>query len=312
MKICITGGAGFIGSHAADAYLAVGAEVVVLDDLSSGRRENVPPAARLIEVDIRNRERIAEIFRTERFTHVNHHAAQMSVPASVKDPSFDAQVNVLGLVNLLDACVLTNVKKFIYVSSGGTVYGTPAKLPCTEKYPFAPTSPYGITKTAGELYVRFYGAEHGLAWTALRYSNVYGPRQNPHGEAGVVAIFSTRLLRGEPIKVYGARVAGDGGCERDYVYVEDVAAANVAALTGGDGEAFNIGTKKLTRTRELLDQLLSLSGRTTAVEECGPRPGDLLANCINPAKAARVLKWRPRFALSAGLARTFDYFQKVR
>lgn len=312
MKICITGGAGFIGSHVADAYLALGAEVVVIDDLSSGTRENVPRGARLIQADIRDRRRIAEIFRTERFTHVSHHAAQISVPASVQDPWFDAEVNVHGLLSVLDACVRSGVEKCIFVSSGGTVYGNPARLPCVEDDPLAPANPYGIAKTAGEFYTRFYGQEHGLRWTVLRYSNVYGPRQNPHGEAGVVAIFASRILAGAPVKVYGACAPGDGGCERDYVYVGDVAAANAAALAKGDGEAFNIGTSTLTRTRALLDALLATAGRTVPVEECGPRPGDLRANSIDPGKAARGLGWRPAVALEEGLALTFRHFAAAR
>ena len=186
MKICITGGAGFIGSHVADAYLALGAEVVVIDDLSTGLRRNVPRGARFVEADIRDRERVAAIFRAERFTHVNHHAAQISVPASVQDPRFDADVNVLGLLVVLEACAKSEVEKFIFISSGGTVYGVPDRLPCVEDDPLAPASPYGIAKTAGEFYTRFYGSANGLRWTALRYSNVYGPRQNPHGEAGSV------------------------------------------------------------------------------------------------------------------------------
>ena len=312
MKICITGGAGFIGSHVADAYLALGAEVVVIDDLSTGLRRNVPRGARFVEADIRDRERVAAIFRAERFTHVNHHAAQISVPASVQDPRFDADVNVLGLLVVLEACAKSEVEKFIFISSGGTVYGVPDRLPCVEDDPLAPASPYGIAKTAGELYTRFYGSANGLRWTALRYSNVYGPRQNPHGEAGVVAIFCSRIIAGAPVQVFGACAPGDGGCERDYVYVGDVAAANVAALAKGDGEAFNIGTSTLTRTRALLEALQAAAGRTVPVEERGPRPGDVRANSLDPSKAARGLGWRPRTTLEAGLELTFRHFAAAR
>ncbi|HNS00054.1 MAG TPA: NAD-dependent epimerase/dehydratase family protein [Planctomycetota bacterium] len=312
MKICITGGAGFIGSHVADAYLALGAEVVVIDDLSTGLRRNVPRGARFVEADIRDRERVAAIFRAERFTHVNHHAAQISVPASVQDPRFDADVNVLGLLVVLEACAKSEVEKFIFISSGGTVYGVPDRLPCVEDDPLAPASPYGIAKTAGEFYTRFYGSANGLRWTALRYSNVYGPRQNPHGEAGVVAIFCSRIIAGAPVQVFGACAPGDGGCERDYVYVGDVAAANVAALAKGDGEAFNIGTSTLTRTRALLEALQAAAGRTVPVEERGPRPGDVRANSLDPSKAARGLGWRPRTTLEAGLELTFRHFAAAR
>lgn len=311
MKTCITGGAGFIGSHVADAYLAEGAQVVIVDDLSSGNRANVPAGARLVELDIRDRDGVAALFANERFDVVNHHAAQISVTESVRAPECDAAVNVDGLLNVLAACVRSGVDKFVFASSGGTVYGAPDRLPCTEDDPFDPVTPYGITKTAGELYVRFYGREHGLRWTVLRYANVYGPRQDPHGEAGVVAIFCHRMLAGQPVQVYGMRAPGDGGCERDYVYVGDVARANTAALSRGDGDAFNIGTGTRTRTRALAEALAAAAGRALAIEDAPPRAGDLAANCVDPARARARLGWTPSTDLRTGLAATHAFFRKA-
>ncbi len=307
-KYCITGGAGFIGSHVAEAYLATGAEVVCLDDLSSGKRENVPEGARFVELDIRDADALSEFFKVERFDVVNHHAAQISVPDSVKDPRHDADINIKGLLTTLEACRAAEVEKFIFISSGGTVYGDPDTYPCEETYPFSPVNPYGISKAAGELYVRHYGIEHGLRWTALRYSNVYGPRQDPHGEAGVVAIFSQRLLKDEPVTVFGAREAGDGGCSRDYVFVKDVAQANVAVLAAGDGEAFNIGTGVQTTTQGLIDRFAGILGRKLAVKQGPPRPGDLLANNLSYAKAEKLLDWRPSADLASGIKATIDFF----
>ncbi len=311
MKTCVTGGAGFIGSHVAHAYLAAGAEVVIVDDLSTGSRRNVPDGGRLVVLDIRDRKRLMELFERERFAAVNHHAAQMSVSDSVRDPHFDAEVNLVGLLNLLDAVVATGVRKFIFISSGGTVYGVPRELPCLETYPFDPTSPYGISKAAGELYVRFYGSQHGVAWTSLRYSNVFGPRQDPHGEAGVVAIFARQLLAGEPVGIYALNEVGDGGCYRDYVYAADVAAANVAALDRGDGEAINIGTGVETQTRRIFDLLCDVSGLSAPVEDRPPRPGDLARNSVDPAKAKQLLGWEPRVELREGLRQTLAYFAET-
>ena len=312
MKVCVTGGAGFIGSHVADAYLAKGAQVVVVDDLSSGSKRNVPPEAVFVELDIRVKEGVKELFERENFDAVNHHAAQISVPDSVRNPAKDADINIRGLLNLLEASVSTGVGKFIFISSGGTVYGAPEELPCRESYPYNPESPYGITKTAGELYVRFYGKEHGLSWTVLRYSNVYGPRQDPHGEAGVVAIFCNRLLDGAPVTVHALKEPGDGGCFRDYVYVKDVAAANAAALDRGEGEAFNVGTGRQTRTRELFELLCEAAGRRVPVREGPPRPGDVARNSVDPSKAAELLGGRPNVELKTGLRETFEYFRSLK
>jgi UDP-glucose 4-epimerase len=304
MKILVTGAAGFIGSHVADSYLALGHRVVVLDNLSGGVRSQVPKKAGFVKMDLRDGAGILKLFKKERFDLVNNHAAQMSVPDSVKDPRFDASVNVLGLLNLLEACRLAKVAKFIHVSSGGTVSGAPKKLPATELYPILPMSPYGITKAVGEDYLRFYHAEYGLKYTVLRYSNVYGPRQQPHGEAGVVSIFIKKLMKGERPTIFG-----DGSVVRDYAYVGDVARANVAALTKGDAEAFNIGTNRPTTVLQLYRAIAKEMGVPAAPDFGPPRPGDLKANYLSYAKASRVLGWKPKVGLEAGIKATADFFR---
>ena len=245
MKILITGGAGFIASNIADRYLELGHEVVIVDSLITGRRKNVPEAAKFYEIDICD-EKIKNIFEMERPDIVNHHAAQMDVRKSVADPAYDAGVNILGTINLLQNCVKYKVKKFIFASTGGAIYGEQDYFPADEKHPNQPLSPYGITKLSCEKYLFFYNDTFGLNYTVLRYANVYGPRQNPHGEAGVVAIFSQRMLRKEqPV------INGEGTQTRDYVFVGDVVKANELALTGGDQKIYNIGTGIETDVNEL-------------------------------------------------------------
>jgi len=304
MKILVTGGAGFIASHVAEAYLAAGHQVVVLDNLSGGKKENVPVGARFVEMDIRDAEGLKKLFAAEKFDVVNNHAAQMSVPDSVKDPIFDADVNVRGLLCLLEAGRLNGLKKFIHVSSGGTVYGAPKKLPANESYPILPMSPYGITKAVGEDYLRFYGAEHGIKGTVLRYSNVYGPRQLPHGEAGVVAIFIQKLMKGDVPTIFG-----NGGIIRDFVFVKDVAKASLLALGKGDGQAYNIGTCQPITVKGLF-QLIAKELGFKGKPNYGPaRPGDLKANWLSFAKAKRELGWKPEHSLPLGLAETVAYFK---
>ena len=319
MKTLVTGGAGFIGSHIADALLAAGQAVAVLDDLSSGSADNLPAGVPLHEVDIRDTAAVAEVFAAERPDAVCHQAAQMSVSRSVREPRFDAEVNCIGLINVLDAAVASGCKRVVFASSGGVLYGDVTE-PAPETTPANPISPYGITKWVGEKYLEFYAREHGLAAVALRYSNVYGPRQNPHGEAGVVAIFCKKLLAGEP-----ARINGDGRYVRDYVYGPDVAAANLAALTLGDtavppGQlvSLNIGTGIGTDVNQLEDllrkrmaELLAAAGRPTALPspEHGPaRPGDLRSNLVAADRAAEALAWRPTTGLEAGLTATARWF----
>jgi UDP-glucose 4-epimerase len=304
MRILVTGGAGFIASHVSDAYLAAGHQVTVLDNLSGGKRSQVPKRARFVKLDTRDRAGVLKLFKAGKFQAVNSHAAQMSVPASVADPITDAEINCLGLLNLLEASRACKVGKFIHISSGGTVYGAPKKLPATESYPILPESPYGITKAVGEDYLRFYKAEYGLDYTVLRYSNVYGPRQEPHGEAGVVAIFIKKLLQGEVPTIFG-----DGSIIRDFVYVGDVARANVLALKLGSGEAFNIGTNKAVTVAQLFKAIALELGFRSQPHYGPERPGDLRANYLSYAKAKRVLGWQPKVSLAQGIKATADFFR---
>src|SRR3989454_792757 len=247
-KVLVSGGAGFIGSHVVDAYLAAGDDVTVLDDLSTGKREHVPPGARFVQADVRS-PAARELLAKGGFTLLNHHAAQMDVRRSVADPLFDADVNVLGLLNLLEGARRGGVQRVVFASSGGTVYGETARLPVVESAPKLPASPYGTAKLASEYYLATFSQLYGLETVALRYGNVYGPRQNPHGEAGVVAIFAHRVLAGQPLTVFG-----DGNQTRDMVFVQDVVDTNLAASRGAlppvdgiDGRAFNIGTGSYRR-----------------------------------------------------------------
>ncbi|HEX6070056.1 MAG TPA: NAD-dependent epimerase/dehydratase family protein [Longimicrobiaceae bacterium] len=306
-RVLVTGGAGFIGSHLADAYLRRGDEVVVLDSLVHGRKENLPAGAEFIQLDIRD-PAAADLIRERRFDVVNHHAAQMDVRVSVQDPRFDASVNLDGLLNLLEAARESEVGKFVFVSSGGVVYGEPEQRPTPENAPKQPESPYGVTKLGGEYYLHYYHRVHGMDYVALRYSNVYGPRQDPHGEAGVVAIFSTRLLREEPLTIFG-----DGEQTRDYVYVGDVVAANLLLTdaefprsTGLDDRAFNVGTGKETSVNELAETLAAASGRALDVRYAEARPGELLHSSLDASKL-RAQGWEPRTDLRTGLGATYEW-----
>jgi UDP-glucose 4-epimerase len=322
MKILVTGGAGFIGSHIVDALVAAGHAPAVLDDLSSGSADNLAAGVPLHVADIADAEAVERAVAAERPDAICHQAAQMSVSRSVREPAFDARVNVLGLINVLDAAVRHGVTRFVFASSGGVLYGD-VTTPAPEATPPGPVSPYGITKWVGERYLEFYAREHGLAAVALRYSNVYGPRQNPHGEAGVVAIFCTRFLDGEP-----ARINGDGRYVRDYVYGPDVARANLLALTAqlpavGPGKilSLNIGTGLGADVNELeamlrggMEEELSRRGRGGALPlpEHGPaRAGDLRSNMVDPALAGQTLGWRPEVGLADGLAKTAHWFAEA-
>jgi len=308
-NVLVTGGAGFIGSHVAEAYLKAGCKVTVLDSLVHGKRENVPAGADFVQLDIRD-PRAAELVRERRFDLINHHAAQMDVRVSVQDPRFDASVNVDGLLNLLEAARESGVKRVVFVSSGGVVYGEPEVRPTPESAPKAPQSPYGVTKLAGEQYLHYYHRVHGLEYVALRYSNVYGPRQDPHGEAGVVAIFSTRLIRGTPLTIFG-----DGEQTRDYVYVGDVVAANLllselelprAACL--DDRGFNVGTGVETSVNQLAETLMQATGREVPVSHAEARPGELQNSSLDAARL-RALGWSPQTTLAAGLAETYRWIE---
>jgi UDP-glucose 4-epimerase len=307
MKVLVTGGAGFIGSNVCDALVGAGHEVVALDNLSSGKRKNLSPAVRLVEADLRDPGLGAIVLR-ERPEVICHHAAQIDVRKSVADPVFDADVNLLGMLRLLEASVAARVRRIVFASSGGACYGEQEQFPAREDHPTRPVSPYGVAKAAGELYLGYYSAQHKLEYTALRYSNVYGPRQDPHGEAGVVAIFAELLLQGKECTLFG-----DGGQTRDFVYVGDVARANRLAIEQGaprvDG-ALNIGTGRETSIVELHAKLAALAGSRSPPRFAPAKPGEQRRSVIDPAKAGRVLGWRPEVPLEQGLAETLEFFRR--
>ena len=302
MRILLTGGAGFIGSYVAEALLDRGHEVAIIDDLSSGRKENVPEGATFYKQDIRTS--CSEVFRSFRPEALCHQAAQMDVRRSVREPDFDADVNVLGTVRLLQNCVEHGVGRVVFASTGGAVYGEQQEFPAPEDHPQYPVSPYGVSKLAGERYLNFYRVQHGLPYAALRYANVYGPRQDPHGEAGVVAIFSGNLAAGRPSKIFGT-----GEQTRDYVYVEDVARANVLALEGDPPPGpYNIGTGVETSVNELYEILRETSGKDLPPEHGPAKPGEQSRSSINPSKSDRTLGWCPETDLTTGLKKTLSSF----
>ncbi len=306
--VLVTGGAGFIGSHVADRLLEEGCEVHIVDDLSGGVRENVPEGATFHELDIRSPQ-VAELFAEHEFAALCHLAAQMDVRKSVADPRFDADVNVLGLLNLLEAGRKAGLEKVAFASTGGAIYGEPDPTvndggPQPESHPTRPMSPYGITKLVSEHYLRFYAQTYGLDYAALRFGNVYGPRQNPHGEAGVVAIFAQRLLRGEPVTING-----EGTQTRDYVFVGDVVRAFVAAL-GRDGSGvFNVGTGVETDVNALFRHINHFTG-ADAEEVHGPaKPGEQQRSVLDISHTSEALDWRPEVDVETGLGRTVEWFK---
>jgi UDP-glucose 4-epimerase len=306
-RVLVTGGAGFIGSHVADGYLARGDRVWVLDDLSTGKEENVPEGATFVRMSVED-PLLGDLFREVRFDLVNHHAAQIDVRVSVEDPLCDARTNVLGLLNLLEAARRTGTRRVVYVSSGGVVYGEPDLVPTPETAEKLPLSPYGVSKLAGEHYLHYFHRVHGLEYVALRYGNIYGPRQDPHGEAGVVAIFSNRLLAGEELLIFG-----DGEQTRDYVYVKDVVHANMRASEitlprdgGLDERAFNVGTGTGTSVNRLADLLEAVSGLRTRRTFRSPRKGELRHSTLDPTRFS-ARGWAPRHSLRDGLDETFQW-----
>lgn len=309
----MTGGAGFIGSNVVDGYIREGHSVAVVDNLFTGKAENIDPSARFYKIDVRD-EGIKGVFDAERPEIVNHHAAQISVPASVEDPLFDADVNIRGLLNVLECSRRCGVKKVIFISSGGAIYGEVEKIPTPEDYPAVPLSPYAISKLVSEAYLNFYKGQYGLDYTVLRYANVYGPRQIPQGEAGVAAIFMGKLIGGDLPTIYHYEGEPDG-MQRDYCYVEDIVEANLSALYKGSGEAFNIGTGMMTRTLELYKIILGLlreKGYAVSPEFDLPlrgaaRPGDLKKSCLDIRKAQKSLGFRPKNALRDGIAKTLSW-----
>jgi len=305
MKVIVTGGAGFIGSHVAEALLDAGHHVLVLDDLSSGKEENLPRKVEFTRTDILEAD-LEEIFRNWKADAVFHHAAQISVRNSVSDPITDVRKNIIGTIRLLETCRACNCAKFLFASTGGALYGEQTTFPAPEKHPTYPMSPYGISKLAAEKYLYFYRMQYGLRGITLRYSNVYGPRQDPHGEAGVVAIFCRRLNAGETLVING-----DGLQTRDFVYVKDVAAANIMALDSMLEGEFNIATGIETDINTLAEKLVRISGRIVEVQHGPPMPGEQRRSVLDPKLAAKKLKWRPRVSLSEGLKKTWEYFART-
>lgn len=304
MKILVTGGAGFIGSHIQDAYIEQGHKVCVMDNLYTGRKEFVHPETTFYKVDIRNGEMVNNIFADEKFDVVNHHAAQMDVRASVENPMFDADVNIVGGLNLLEASIKNGVKNFIFASTGGAIYGEQDYFPADEKHPLRPESPYGVAKLSFERYLYYYGIVYGLKYTILRYANIYGPRQNPHGEAGVVAIFSQILVNGEI-----PTINGDGSQTRDFVNVADVVKSNLAALeVKGDSVIVNIGTGIETNINEIFQHLKDASGPTIEAIHAPAKKGEQQRSVLDNSFARETLNWSPTINIQDGLNQTYTYF----
>ena len=304
MKILVTGGAGFIGSNVVDAYIEKGYEVVVVDDLSSGKKGNLNRKAKFYKLDICDGA-LEEVFREEEIDIVNHHAAQVDVRKSIADPAFDARINIEGSLNILENCRKYKIQKIIFASSGGVIYGECGSLPPNEDSPVSPLSPYGVSKYAVECYLSTYAKIYGLKYTALRYGNVYGPRQDPHGEAGVVAIFSGKMLNNEETNIFG-----DGEQLRDYVYVGDVVKANILCLESGDNEIFNIGTGTSTSVNRLFSEMKELTGYSKEAMYKSPRAGELIRSSLDVGKAAKKLGWKAEASLKQGLKKTIDFFRK--
>jgi len=304
LKILVTGGAGFIGSHIVDEYIKLGHQVSIIDDLSTGRKMNINPAAKFYEADIRDAVKVKEIFEKEKFDVMNHHGAQMDVRKSVEDPVYDASVNIVGVLTLLECCLKTGVKRVLFASSGGAIYGEQDYFPADELHPTRPISPYGVAKLTTEQYLFYYKAVYGIDSVSLRYANIYGPRQNPEGEAGVVAIFTTKLLAGrQPI------INGDGKQTRDYVFVGDVVRANVLALNFEGSNIFNIGTGIESDVHQLFCHIKT-STKSSAEEKHGPaKKGEQLRSVLSSAKIEGKLGWRPTVSLEEGLRRTVEYFR---
>lgn len=303
MKVVVTGGAGFIASHIVDAYLARGHEVHVFDDFSTGQKNNLNGSATVHRIDIAD-GKVVKLIEALKPDALSHHAAQMDVRHSVADPTFDARVNILGFINLLEGCKSAGVKRVTFASSGGAVYGEQEVFPAPESHLTQPASPYGVSKRAGELYLSYYHQAYGLPYIALRYANVYGPRQSAHGEAGVVAIFLSVLLSGKtPL------INGDGKQTRDYVYVDDVVAANVAALESPFVGPINIGTGVETDVTTIFEHLRKAVGSEVKAQHGPAKAGEQRRSCLDTRRAGDILGWRPQVALADGLKRTADFYR---
>ncbi|RJO61245.1 SDR family oxidoreductase [candidate division WS5 bacterium] len=303
MKVLITGGAGFIGSHIVDGLVNEGYEVVIVDDLSTGNENNINKKAKFYNVDIKDKG-LESVFEKERPDFVGHQAAQKDVRVSVSDPIYDAKINILGTINLLQNCIKYKVKKIVFASTGGAIYGEQDIFPAPEIHPTRPISPYGITKLVAEHYMYYYKTVHGLDYVSLRYANVYGPRQDPHGEAGVVAIFIQKMLAGEqPV------INGDGEQTRDFVYVGDVARANILSIKNTTSEnIFNIGTGIEISVNELFNQIRDIVNPNISKKNGPPKEGEQLRSVIDFSRARSILHWKPEVLLSEGLKKTFNHF----
>jgi len=306
VKVLVTGGAGFIGSHVVDALIRQDHDVIVVDNFATGRRDNLNHSARLFEVDIRDEKKLAEIFERERPEAVNHHAAQIDVSKSVKDPSFDAQVNIIGSLSLLENCARYGVRKVIYASSGGAICGNIENVPADEKHPVNPISPYGVSKYTVEHYLHTYNIIHGIDYVVLRYPNVYGPRQSPSGEAGVVAVFAMQMLRGERITIFGS-----GDKTRDYTHVFDITNANLLSIRSDSTGIYNIGTGAKITDQEVFDTLAKVLGYSDDPIYTDVRPGEIYHSYLDSAKACRDLGWKPRFGFKEGIIQAADYYKSL-
>jgi len=304
VKILITGGAGFIGSNITDEYIKNGHKVVVVDNLSTGKKENINPKAKFYMADVSDPKKLKEIFKKEKPDIVNHHAAQLDVRKSVQDPIFDAKVNILGTLNVLQNCVEFKTKKIIFASSGGTIYGECGKIPANENTQGQPLSPYGIAKFAAEFYIKSFAQLNGLKYTILRYGNVFGPRQDPHGEAGVVAIFTGKMLENEDLFIFG-----NGKQLRDYVFVGDLVKANLIALSKGDNETINIGTQNGNSVNNLYKVMAKITGYKKLPVYKPARAGELFRSVLAINKALKILKWKPETTFENGLKNTIKFFK---
>jgi len=303
MCILVTGGAGFIGSHIVDAYVKAGHEVFIIDNLSTGNKNNLNPRTRFYQADIK--DDLSSIIKDIKPDIINHHAAQIDVRVSVADPSADAAINIIGTINVIEAGLKAGIKKFIFASTGGAIYGEQDSFPADESHPLRPLSPYGVAKLSCEKYLFYYKHNFGLDYVVLRYSNVYGPRQNPFGEAGVVAIFTHKLIKGgQPV------INGDGLQTRDYVYVGDVVRANLSALKEGISGEFNISTGVEASVNELFSKLAGVSGKNVNAAHGPAKKGEQMRSCLSYKKAQDILGWNPAVGLEEGLKNTFDWFSK--
>lgn len=303
MKILVTGGAGFIGSNLVDRLIGLGHEVVIVDNLTSGFQRNLNPKAKFYKIDIKDRK-LSDIFEREKPDVVNHHAAQIDVRKSGEDPVADAEANILGSLNLISNCVRFGVKRVVYASTGGAIYGDPQYLPADENHPINPISQYGVSKHTVEHYLHLYSIIHGLEYVALRYSNVYGQRQNPYGEAGVVAIFAIQMLTGKRPTIFGP-----GDKTRDYTHVSDIVEANIIALKQGENTIYNIGTGVETKDQEIFNTLASVLGYKGKPVYAPLRQGEVYRIALDCTKAKKELRWGPKLSLKQGMSQTAEYYK---